>query len=200
MKTPLLLGLFTLLAGLATSAGAAPPAPAQTGPHALPARPPTTRKPVASELTELARTALGSATVRVPKGARLIAARASSANVEIPIAPSKITIELTAPPRKAGPVTTTAVLVFWKDADIAARVPLRLDLDVPPEALVYDVPKGAVVTLVVQRGLVEVSAQAVAASDADIGDVVQVLLRPSGRALRAQIVARDRALAVEEGR
>jgi hypothetical protein len=45
-----------------------------------------------------------------------------------------------------------------------------------------------------------VSTPAVTAGDADVGDVVQVLLRPSGRALRAQLVAKDRALAVEDGR
>ncbi len=52
----------------------------------------------------------------------------------------------------------------------------------------------------VRRGLIEVSTQAVTSADGDIGDVVQVLLRPSGRALRAQLVARDRSIAVEDGR
>jgi hypothetical protein len=53
---------------------------------------------------------------------------------------------------------------------------------------------------VVSRGLVEVTTPAVTSADADIGDVVQVLLRPSGRALRAELVAKDRALALEDGR
>jgi hypothetical protein len=185
MKLRPLIALLSLLAASAANADAAPP---------------TTRKPVSGELTELARTALASSATHVPKHSKLLAARAASANVEIPLAPTRVTIDLTPPARKAGNVTATGVLVFWKDADVSARVPLYLDLSVPPEALVYDVPKGAVVTLVVQRGAVEVSAPAVAAADADIGDIVQVLLRPSGRALRAQLVTKDRALAVEDGR
>jgi flagella basal body P-ring formation protein FlgA len=97
-------------------------------------------------------------------------------------------------------VAATGVLVFWKESDVVLRIPIHLDLSVPPEALIYDVPKGVALTLVVKRGLVEISTQAVTSSDADVGDVVQVLLRPSGRALRAEIVAKDRAIAVEDGR
>lgn len=174
--------------------------------HAVPrpiggAKPKTTRHPAASELTELARTAITSSAVRLPKGATLVAARPSAGGlVDIPIAPTRVTIVVTPPPRRAGTVLATAVLVFWKEDEASARVPLTLELSVPPEALLYDVQKGGALTLVVRRGLIEVSVQAVASADADIGDVVQVLLRPSGRALRAQVIARDRALAVEDGR
>jgi hypothetical protein len=186
------------LGATATSPGLAAPREKAVAKSVTPS---TTRQPVDGELAELARAALASSPVRLPKGTKVVAARPSTAtDVRVPIAPSRVTIDLTAPARRVGPVVATAVLVFWKDSDIAARIPLRLDLSVPPEALVYDVPKGGVVTLVVRRGLVEVSAQAVTSSDADIGDVVQVLLRPSGRALRAELVAKDRALAVEDGR
>lgn len=190
-----ILVLFALLAG---TAQAAPPAKAPKPTETKPAR---TRQPVANELTELARTAITASNARLPKGATLVAARPSTSGiVELPVAPSRVTIEITPPPRRAGTVTAAAVLVFWKDADVAARVPLHLDLSVPPGALVFDVPKGGSLTLIVRRGLVEVSAQAVTSADADVGDVVQVLLRPSGRALKAQIVAKDRALALEDGR
>lgn len=200
MRSRIAIVLFSVLSCSAASAVAAPRSKAPSSPPAAKAAS-ATRHPVANELTELARTALASSQVRLPKGATLIAARPSTtSNVEIPIAPTRITIDLTRPARRAGPITATAVLVFWKDADVSARVPLRLDLSVPPESLTYDVPKGGVVTLVVRRGLVEVSAPAVASADADVGDVVQVLLRPSGRALRARIVAKGRALAVEDGR
>ena len=172
--------------------------------HAIPsagARPKTTRHPAASELTELARTAITTSAAKLPKGATLVAARPSAGGpVAIPIAPTRVTIDMTPAPRRAGTVTAAAVLVFWKESDVSARVPLTLELSVPPEALLYDVQKGGVLTLVVRRGLIEVSVQAVASADADIGDVVQVLLRPSGRALRAQVIAKDRALAVEDGR
>lgn len=198
MRAPVLLLILALAGGHAFAATAAPHAKAP----AVPAKPPaTTRRATANELTELARTAISTSAVRLPKGATLVAARPGAAsNLDIPIAPSRVTIEITPPPRRAGSVTATAVLVFWKEADISARVPLHLDLAVPPEALLFDVPKGGILTLVVRRGLIEVSTQAVTSADADIGDIVQVLLRPSGRALRAQVVARDRAIAVEDGR
>jgi hypothetical protein len=191
---------LAVLAGVAQTAAAAPPTKPVAAPTA-PAPPSATRSPVAGELAELARTALSSSVVRLPKGATVLAAHPSSAGkLLVPVAPSHVTIDVTPPARRAGPVTATAVLVFWKDTEIAARVPLRLDLSIPPEALIYDVPKGRFVTLVVRRGLVEVTAPAVASSDGDVGDVIQVLLRPSGRALRAEIIANDRAVAVEDGR
>jgi hypothetical protein len=193
MTMRLVLLVLALVAGSAGTAQAVPTTPA--------AKPKTTRHPVANELTELARTAIATSAVHLPKGATLVAARPSAGTaVDIPVAPSRVTIDVTPPPRRAGAITATAVLVFWKDAEISARVPLHLELSVPPEALLFDVPKGAVLTLVVRRGLIEVSTQAVASTDGDIGDVVQVLLRPSGRVLRAQLVARDRAVAVEDGR
>jgi len=174
----------------------APAAPAKNAPSA-PA--PTTRAPVAGELAELARNAIAAANVRLPKGAVVGGAR-PTADAQLPIATTRVTIEMTPPPRKAGKVIATAVLVFWKEADIAGRLPIAIELSVPPEALVFDVAKGAGLTLVVQRGEVEVSAPAVTSSDADVGDVIQVLLRPSGRAFRARIVAKDRAVAVEDGK
>lgn len=190
--------VFVALGATATSSGLAAKGDKVV---AKAATPETTRPPVAGELAQLARAALASQAVRLPKGTKVIAARPSTASmVRVPLAPTRVTIDLTPPARRAGPVVATAVLVFWNDADIATRIPLHLDLSVPPEALVYDVPKGGVVTLVVRRGLVEVSAQAVTSSDADVGDIVQVLLRPSGRALRAELIAKDRALAVEDGR
>jgi hypothetical protein len=197
MRSLLALVLVVLGAGTGGTALAAPP----SAKHEKPAVPATWRRLAAGELAELARGALASSNVRLPKGAKVTAARPSTeGEVLVPIAPTRITIDLTPPARRVGKVVTAAVLVFWKDADIVARTPLRLDLTVPPEAMVFDVPKGGVVTLVVRRGLVEVSTPAITSVEADVGDVVQVLLRPSGRALRAEIVAPDRAIAVEDGR
>jgi hypothetical protein len=196
MRTLLAIVLMMLGATGGGDAFAAPPAR-----HEKPAVPATWRRLAPGELAALARGALASSNVRLPKGAKVTAARPSTeGEVLVPIAPTRITIDLTPPARRVGKVITAAVLVFWKDADIVARTPLRLDLTVPPEAMVFDVPKGGVVTLVVRRGLVEVSTPAVTSVEADVGDVVQVLLRPSGRALRAEIVAPARAIAVEDGR
>jgi hypothetical protein len=57
--------------------------------------------------------------------------------------------------------------------------------------------RGGALTLVVRRGLVEVTSAAVAGADADIGNILQVTLRPSGRTVRARLVEKDLAELVE---
>lgn len=153
-----------------------------------------------AELEGAARAALAASPAGLPKYASLKAVRASAVT-ELGFAPERVTIEVTAPPRRAGAVTTSAVLSFWRNATtVGARTPVTLELDIPQAALVFDVAKGAPIALAIERGLVVVTTTAVAASDANIGDVIQVLLRPSGRALRARIVAKDRAVATEDAR
>jgi flagella basal body P-ring formation protein FlgA len=56
------------------------------------------------------------------------------------------------------------------------------------------VSKGAAITLVVKTGLVEISTKAVANDNADVGDTLPVMLRPSGKVVRAKLIAKDRAL------
>jgi hypothetical protein len=63
---------------------------------------------------------------------------------------------------------------------------------------VPDVAKGATITLLVRRGLVEVSIGAVAGADGDTGGILPVLLKPSGRVVRARIVDKDHAVALED--
>jgi hypothetical protein len=199
----LVVAVATAVATASHPASSSPQPRSPAAPHAgsqpQPAPRPTSRRLAAGELLEIVRTAIASSGARLPKGATVGAARTTAA-LDVPIAPSRVTIDVTAPARRVGVVVTTATLSFWNETDITARLPVSLELSVPAGALVYDVPKGGALTLVIRRGLVEVSTPAVTAGDADVGDVVQVLLRPSGRALRAQLVAKDRALAVEDGR
>ncbi|MBX3186768.1 MAG: flagella basal body P-ring formation protein FlgA [Labilithrix sp.] len=178
-------------------ASATPSNPGRTPVRVQPRPQPTTRAAAPGELAAIVRTALASSSAKLPKGATITGVRAAAA-VELPLAPARVTIDVTPPPRRAGPSVAPAVLSFWGEESVIARVPVSIDLTVPPEALAPDVPKGSALVLVVRRGLVEVTAPAVAGADADVGDVVQVLLRPSGRALRAKIVAKDRAVAVDE--
>lgn len=181
---------------LATVVGTAAMAAPTKEPAANAAR--AARRMTVAEVESIVRGEIARGALKLPKGATLTQIRAN-ALPEAPTFVSRVTIELTPPPRKAGPVSAVAVLTFWRDAAVTARVPISMDLSVPPEALTYDVVKGASITLVVQRGLVEVSVQAVAAHDADVGDVLQVLLRPSGRAIRARVAAKERAIAIKEG-
>ena len=209
MKSKQLTLLVAVVATLATAALPASSSPqaklvaraaATNAPRSQPAPPPrTTRRIPPAELLAVVQTAIVTSGARLPKGATVATAR-TAASVEVPIAPSRVTIDVTTPARRVGTVQTTATLSFWNESELTARLPVSLELTVPPGALIYDVSKGGSVTVVIRRGLVEVSAPAVASADGDVGDVVQVLLRPSGRALRAQLIAKDRAVAVEDGR
>lgn len=135
-----------------------------------------------------------SAGAKIPRGATITGVRPSS----IEVAPyDAVTAVVTPPARKAGTITTPATLVFTSAGAIVARAPVTIEIDVPASAVAWDCAKGAPLVLVVQRGLVEVTSQAVAGADADVGDQIPVMLRPSGRILKAQLTAKDRAVAVE---
>jgi hypothetical protein len=104
-------------------------------------------------------------------------------------------------PKKAGPFMTMAVLSFFgADAEVLARVPVPIELGVSADAITFDTSRGNPLTLVIRRPLVEVRIGAFAGADADIGDPVPVQLRPSGRVVRARLLSKDEALAVEDGR
>lgn len=158
--------------------------------------PKTTKRLGAAEVATAAREAIALSKPKLPKKSTVTNIRCTT-TPEVPVTISRVTIDVTPPPRKSGTVAATAVLTFYKENDVAARVPVTLDLDVPPESLIYDAPKGTTVTLVVQHGSVEITAPAVTSADADVGDDVQVLLKPSGRAFRTKLVAKDRALMVD---
>lgn len=134
---------------------------------------------------------------RLPRGAALTAVRPPRA-LEVPAGWSAVTAELPRAPRRAGPFAATAYVSFLLDGDTLARVPVPVELTLPAEAAAPDLARGAAVTLVVRRGLVEVRASASAGADADVGDTLPVVLRPAGRVLRARLVERDPAVALEE--
>ncbi|AKU94669.1 hypothetical protein AKJ09_01333 [Labilithrix luteola] len=188
--------LVVFALALSASAAAAPPSKAPV-PNASANAHPRWHRANPAEIERIVREAIAASATSIPKGTTIRSVRCGTVP-EIPDSPTNVTIEVTKPARKAGISSTSAVLTFHRDASVVARVPVTLELDMSPEAATFDVPKGAPVVLVIKRGLLEISAPAVTSEGADLGDVVQVLLRPSGRALRGQIVAKDRAIAVEE--
>jgi Chaperone for flagella basal body P-ring formation len=133
---------------------------------------------------------------RIPRGAKLAAVRGVA--VPVPDGYDKVSVDLPAMPRRAGTVTMTAAVTFAAQGEVLARITVPVDLEVSPEALIPDVAKGAAITLVVRRGLVEVSIGAVAGADGDTGGILPVLLKPSGRVVRARIVDKDHAVSIEE--
>ncbi|MFO0738534.1 MAG: flagella basal body P-ring formation protein FlgA [Labilithrix sp.] len=134
-------------------------------------------------------------TQKLPRGAELIKVRGSATEVADDY--DHLSVELpTAIPRKAGPATLQATVSFMSAENTPIfRAIVPLDVSFPPEAAFADIPKGAPIALVVRKGLVEVSMPGVAAMDGDIGSVVMVTLKPSGRVVRARAIDKDHAVA-----
>ncbi len=147
-----------------------------------------------TDVDRLVRSAIDPA--RMPKGATLGAVRGAS--VEVPDGFDNVTADLPTLARRAGTVPALAQLSFWLDGAVIAKIQVPLEVVVPAEALVPDVVKGAAILLLVRRGLVEVSIGAVAGADGDTGGILPVLLKPSGRMIRARVIDKDHAVSIED--
>ena len=154
-----------------------------------------TRTVTATELERLTRAGLASHPL--PRGAAITAVRASRA-LDVASGWDAVTTELPRLPRRAGPLSTTALVTFRAGTEVLGRTSVQVDLLLPATAALPELARGAPVTLVVRQGLVEIRVGASAGADADVGDTIPVILRPSGRVLRARLIERDTALA-EEG-
>jgi hypothetical protein len=156
-----------------------------------------TRRLAASEVVSAVREAL--ADKPLPRGATLMSVRAA-ASTDVPADYHHVKVEMpTTLPRRAGPTTIQAIVSFIGDADVVIHKSLiPLEIVQPPEAAFAEIQKGAPISLVVRRGLVEVSVPAFATVDADVGNVIQVTLKPSGRVLRARAIDKDHAVALED--
>lgn len=154
-----------------------------------------TRRLAAADVASAIRTSL--AVAPLPRGATLSNVRA--AGVDVPADFQRVSVDLPALPRRAGPITVQAVVTFLGESDAPLQKAITpLELVLPPEAAFPDIARGAPMTLVIRRGLVEVSITGVAATDGDIGAVLPVTIRPSGRVLRARAIDKTHAVALED--
>lgn len=145
-----------------------------------------------ARLEQLTREAL----TQLPRGAELAAVRAPR-GIEVPAGWTALRAEIARPPRRTGSLATTAMVTFLDHDTVLARVAVPIELTLGPDAARPDLARGAPVTLLVRQGLVDVRVSAAAGADADVGDTLPVMLRPSGRALRARLLEPDVALALE---
>lgn len=102
-------------------------------------------------------------------------------------------------PHRTGVVRATCLLVFSAGPDTIGELTVPVDLALSLEAAAYDLPKGGPLLVVVRRGSIEVEAPAIAAADADIGNVLPVMLKSSGRVVRVKLVDKDHGELVEGG-
>lgn len=155
-----------------------------------------TRKLSANDVDNAVKTAISSQ--KLPRGAELIKVRGTATEVADDY--DHVNVDLPNVPRKAGPLTVQATVTFVSSENNAPiyRTIVPLDISLPPEAAFAEISKGAPIALVVRKGLIEVSVPAVAAMDGDIGSVVMVTLKPSGRVVRARAIDKDHAVAEEQ--
>lgn len=154
-----------------------------------------TKKLTTNDVATAVRANLGSRPM--PRGATISNIRASA--VEVAGDFQRVDVELAPLPRRAGAVTVQARVTFLGDEEaplFKTLVPVELLL--PPEAAFPEIARGAPISVVVKKGLVEVSVPGVAAADADVGSFLPVTLKPSGRVLRARAIDKDHAVVSED--
>jgi hypothetical protein len=129
------------------------------------------------------------------KGGALVAVRPPK-SIDVGAGWDRVVVDVPRPPRKTGPWSTTATLVFARGEETLGKVSLPIDVALPAAAAIPDVAQKAGITLVIERGQVEVSVRGTANVDGDVGEIIPITI-PSGKVLRGRIATKDRANCVE---
>jgi flagella basal body P-ring formation protein FlgA len=106
-------------------------------------------------------------------------------------------VEIPRHPRQKGPFRTTATVQMVANGEIVARIPVPVILEVGEDAARPDVARGARIGLVIDRRSLRIMTQGSCLFDANIGDVVSVLVVPTSRVVKAKITSRDEAQIIE---
>jgi hypothetical protein len=146
-----------------------------------------------TELAEFVRAAIEA---ELPAGTRLSGVEAKSALV-IPQLATVGECKLAALPKRAGAVTTTALIDFLHEGTLVRRVPFLVRLVMSERAALPDVPRGHVLSLVISRRGATVSTNGVALKPADIGQIGLFRVQRTGRVVQARIESSAVALVVE---
>jgi hypothetical protein len=118
-------------------------------------------------------------------------------DVVVPPSATVGSIEIPRHPRQKGLFRTTATVQMVADGEIVARVPVPIVLEVSEEATRPDVARGSRIGLVIDRRSLRIMTQGSCLFDANIGDVVSVLVVPTNRVVKAKITSRDEAHMIE---
>jgi hypothetical protein len=133
----------------------------------------------------------------LPKGVTLLRVDAGS---RVVISPRSIlrSVKLAPLPRKKGPARVSAGLEWSCDERVVATGGVAVSVDISAEAAMADVTRGSALVLVVERNQVKVSAPGVSLADGMIGEIIRASVRSTNRVVSARIVARDRAVVIEQ--
>lgn len=118
-------------------------------------------------------------------------------SVEIAAGWDLVVVDVPKPPRKAGPHTTSAALTYKRGPEVLFTVQVPIDIELPKEAALPEVPIKSALVLTVTKGAVEVRTKALAGGDGDVGDTIPVVVDGTKKILTAKLDSKDRAHAVE---
>ena len=100
-------------------------------------------------------------------------------------------------PRRAGAVTTTAMVEILLDGAPVRKVPIQVRLSVDTSAAQVAVPRGQTLTLVIERRSATISTDGVAIRDTEIGEVAPFRVQRTGRVLNAKVISAGVARVLE---
>lgn len=136
-----------------------------------------------TELGELARPSIER---ELPPGVTLTFVEAKS-KVTVPLLGVAGAATLPKLPKRAGPTTTTAMVDIVLDGALVRKVPVLVRLSIDAAAARPDIPRGHVLTLVIERRSATISTDGVALRDAAIGEVAPFKVQRTGRVINARI-------------
>lgn len=99
--------------------------------------------------------------------------------------------------KRAGPITTTAMVDILLDGVLVRRVPIMVRLVVAESAARADVPRGHALTLVIERRGLTISTDGVALRDTAIGEVAPFRVQRTGRIINALVKSAGMARVLE---
>jgi hypothetical protein len=162
----------------------------------LPASVRILRKMKRLEVTDVEQIVQEGLRAKLPHGLTLDAVRPAAA-VSVPDGWTRVTAEIPRPPHRAGAVRCDASVTFYEDSQPLCVLSVPVELTVSREAAMADVQHGARISLVIRRGLVEVTSAGTAGADADVGGIVPIVLHPSGRTILARLEDNAHAIALD---
>jgi len=137
-------------------------------------------------IEELASAATPVLLATLPRGVSVKRAKALAKAVTSPGA-TITAVRMPRLPRREGEYLTTAMIELSNDAQVVARIPLQLTLELTGAAAVPTVAKGARLQLLIENGPARVSALAVALSDGEIGDTLQFRVATTQKILYGKV-------------
>jgi hypothetical protein len=136
-----------------------------------------------AEAAEFARPSIESA---LPAGVTLVGVQAKS-KLTLPLLATAGAATLPKLPKRAGPVTTTAMVDVLLDGLASRRVPILVRLTISASAARADVPRGQSLELVIERGSATISMSGIALRDTAIGEVGAFKVQRTGRVINALV-------------